>query len=123
MSSDCILVGNSFPLTLMRRKVTVEPLPLAALRAAAAGKGVASFWGHVDTVKTASAATGIDLAPAVDRPALELSPEALPMFGGQIFRECWVVSPDYRRSFRPAENRPVDAEEIVGWQCLKITWI
>ena len=118
-----LLVGNTFPLTLMRRRLVVEPVPLERLRGEAAGKRVVSFWGHANTLHTASEAVGFDLSPAEERPVLELSPEALPMLGGKEFRECWVISPDCRRNFRPSANRALESEDVSGWQCLRITWL
>lgn len=118
-----ILIGNTFPLTLARRKIIITPEPLTALQPAASGKRIASFWGHTNTLRSASKATGLDLTPQTERPVLELSPEGLPMLGEQVFKECWVISPDYNKNFRPNANQPVDVENIMSWQCLKITWI
>lgn len=122
MNSPFILIGNSFPLSLARREVAIAPASLTALREAAATRRVCSFWGHANTLRAASAATGLDLTPATARPVLELSPDNLPLFAGQVFSECWIVSPDYRDNFRPAVGEEVDAAKIVNWQILKITW-
>ena len=75
MMMESMLIGNTFPLTLMRRRLMVDVVPLEELRRAAAGKRVVSFWGHANTLRAASAAVGFDLlievgaagAPADDK--------------------------------------------------------
>ena len=71
----------------------------------------------------ASAAVGFDLSPAEERPVLTLSPEALPALGDEVFRECWILSPDFRRSFRPAVGDELKPDEICSWQCLHLVWL
>ena len=135
-NNPSILIGNSFPLSLIRRTVRMEPLPLEALQKAASGKTIVSFWGHANTLSIASAYTALDLAPQQPygrlvsrpsarpshRPILSLSSKNLPTLDNQTFRECWIVSPDYVSSFRPAIGEEVPPEKIAGWQILKITW-
>lgn len=118
-----LLVGNTFPLTLIRRRVVIEPVAVTELRRSAAGKKVISFWGHADTLAAAMAAAGIDLTPAAERPVLSLSPDGLVVCDGLTFDRCWIVSPDSRQIVRPAIGQVADAAAIVNWQCLKITWL
>lgn len=120
--TNYILIGNTFPLTLARRKFTVEPVSMETLQEAVKGKEIVSFWGHANTLTAASAVSGIDLTPAVERPVLSLSPDRLPMLDNREFKECWIVSPDYRDNFRPAVNAEVPESMIAGWQVLKLTW-
>ncbi len=122
MNNSSILIGNSFPLSLMRREVVIAPVSLADLLEETATRRICSFWGHANTLRAASAATGLDLTPVTARPVLELSPDNLPLFNGQLFTGCWIVSPDYRGNFRPAVGEEVDESKIAGWQILKITW-
>ncbi|NLK82782.1 MAG: hypothetical protein GX280_01700 [Lentisphaerae bacterium] len=122
MNNTSILIGNSFPLSLARRKLIIEPASLDALLTAAAGKRICSFWGHENTLAAASAATKLDLAPAVERPVMSLSPDKLPMLGEYEFSECWIVSSDYRGNFRPSVGAEVPESMISGWQVLKLTW-
>lgn len=118
-----LLIGNTFPLTLVRRKLTIEPVSLERFRRMAVGQRVVSFWGHANTLHAASAAVGFDLAPRTERPVLTLSPDGLPAFEGQTFRECWIVSPDYCCfGFRPEIGAEVPPSEISGWKILKLTW-
>jgi len=116
------LVGNTFPLPLIRRPVLIEPLPLPRLRESLAGAEVHSFWGHTNTLQAASTAIGLDLTPAAARPALRLTKELLPELDGVAFSECWVVSPDYRPGFRPGPGDAVALAEITGWQVLRMRW-
>lgn len=121
-SNASILIGNSFPLSLIRRPVHIEPQPLAAMQAAADGAEIHSFWGHENTLAAAEAFCGLDLKPETARPALALRESGLPSLGGQAFRTCWILSPDYAEPFRPAVGEEVAPESIRGWQILKLTW-
>jgi hypothetical protein len=113
-----ILIGNSFPLSLIRRKVTIAPatLNLEGL------EEIYSFWGHENTIQVASDFLGIDLTPKVKRPEIKLNPNNLPELDGVIFTECWIVSPTYKVGFRPAIGEEVEESVIKSWQVLKITW-
>jgi hypothetical protein len=118
-----LLIGNSFPLSLIRRRVTIEPVPLETLREAiVSAGGVLSFWGHVNTLAVAEAALGHSVEPASERPALRLSPDNLPLFEGRIFAQCWILSPDYTENFRPKVGEEVPTEKIKSWQVLRMRW-
>ncbi len=118
-----LLIGNSFPLSLIRRRVVVEPCPLADLTARLAdGEAIASFWGHANTLAAAETLTGRSLKPATERPTLALSPDGLPTLQGHSFRECWILSPDYSENFRPKIGEEVPAEKIRSWQVLRMEW-
>ena len=118
-----VLVGNSFPFSLVRcARLVVEPRPISALKTELAGADVASFWGHANTRAAAESVLGVPLAPHAERPALTLSPEGLPMLDGDTFDTCWLLSPDYPKGFRPAIGVEVGPEQIEGWHVLKLTW-
>jgi len=118
-----VLVGNSFPFSLVRRRrLVVEEVPMEALKAALSGAAVVSFWGHANTREAAEAVLGAPLAPHSDRPALTLSPEGLPTLDGDTFDTCWLLSPDYPEGFRPPIGAEVTPEQIEGWHVLKLTW-
>ena len=121
--AEDILIGNSFPFVLIRRKVTVSPIPDEELRKrlASAGK-IVSFWGHGNTLAAAEAFLGVPLAPERERPALSLDDEKFPVLDGERFTECFVLSPDYRTGFRPAIGQEVAADDISDWRCLEIRW-
>lgn len=121
-NDSSILFGNVFPLTLIRRPVRIEPVSIQTFRNASAGKRIVSFWGHSNTLPAARIFSGVDIAPDSCRPVICLLDGGLPSLGGEPFTECWILSPDYRRSFRPKIGEEVAAEEIVAWQILKITW-
>lgn len=117
-----LLVGNSFPLSLIRRRVEIRPCGLDELQRLLAGNEIVSYWGHRNTLASISRRLGADLTPDVERPVLLLSKEKLPMYGGAVFDECWVLSPDYLDGFRPAIGDEVPPEQIVGWQCLHMVF-
>ena len=122
-SKPAVLIGNAFPLSLMRSaRITVESMSVADLRAALADAPVASFWGHENTRPAAESVLGVSLAPKTPRPAVTLSPAKRPQLDGHEFDTCWVLSPDYRPGFRPAIGEEVAADAIKGWHVLKLTW-
>lgn len=121
--SDRVLVGNTFPLTLVRgHRVACEEIPVDALRAHLAGRSVASFWGHANTRAAAEAILHVDLAPAVARPVLALDGDNYPVLDGERFAEAYVLSPDYVANFRPAIGEEVAPESIRSWHALRLTW-
>jgi hypothetical protein len=117
-----VLLGNSFPLSLIRRPVNISPRSVAELQEAVKKRGLISFWGHTNTIPAARQLTGFDVTPAVDRPALTLSTEMLPGLAGCEHDEVWVLSPDYIPGFRPQIGQEVGAGKIAGWQVLLITF-
>ena len=115
-----ILIGNTFPLSLVRRKVVIEPIDLEDLKKLLQQSDFCSFWGHTNTLAAVNQLLGVDLTPLVERPVLTLSENNNPEFNGIEFSECWVLSPDYKGDFRPAIGTEVSPEKISSWQCLKI---
>ncbi len=121
---SCVLIGNSFPLSLIRRKVVIEPVPIDTLHAALQGKTVRSFWGHASTLTAVNRFLGVDLTPPTERPALVSDPDArLPSLDGRVFSECWVISPEYEAGFRPAVGTEVPLDKINTWQVLRLQWV
>ncbi len=116
------LLGNSFPLSLIRRRVVVEPRPMEELIVALREGEVASFWGHANTVVAVSSVLGVDLRPRTARPALTLGDSGLPVLDGVAFEECWILSPDYEPGFRPEIGAEVTPDKIRGWLALRIRW-
>ena len=121
-ATEYILIGNSFPVSLIRTKVVFEPQPLDALRAAMVGKQICSYWGHPNTLTAANRVVDADLTPATERPALQITPHGTPHLDGHVFDECWVLSPDYASHVRPQVGEELDASKISGWRVLKLTW-
>ena len=117
-----ILIGNSFPFSLIRREVVVKPRSLDDLREALSNRPWLSFWGHANTAAAASELLGHNIRPATERPALTLDETKLPNLDGTSCRECWILSPDYSPGYRPAPNQEVAADKILGWQVLEISW-
>lgn len=122
MEKKRILIGNSFPLSLVRRDVRIEVSSLACLREAAHGCEVVSYWGHENTLGVVESWSGLPLRPPGERPALRLHGDGLIEFDGVVYGDCWVLSPDYRRGYRPSVGVEVQVEDILSWQVLHITW-
>ncbi len=117
-----LLLGNSFPFSLIRAPVRIEPRSMSDLRAALKDAEVHSFWGHANTASAAEALAGVTLSRPSERPALTLSEDRKPMLDGIEFPECWILSPDYPPGFRPAIGEEVTHEKISGWQILFMEW-
>ncbi len=118
-----VLIGSTFPLSLIRRKVQIEPSSLSELSALAARAVVHSFWGHSNTYAAASAMLGFNVAPRKERPAISLDEDKLPALDGISFRDCWILSPDYVSGFRPEIGAEVSPGKIANWQVLRIRWL
>lgn len=117
-----ILIGSTYPLSLIRRGVSISPQSTETLRQEILTRPICSFWGHKNTLSAAEHLLGVDVRPKTDRPAIILNGENLPCLDGECFQECWVLSPDYVNGFRPAIAEEVATDKIIGWQILKITW-
>jgi hypothetical protein len=121
-----ILLGSTFPLTLIRRPVRIVPATLEELRERAAETAVLSFWGHDNTRAAAADILGFDPMPEDRRPALRLNDAQLPVLrkGDKdvAFSEVWVLSPSYIPGYRPEIGAEVPAEKIIAWQVLRITF-
>lgn len=122
MKTKKILIGNSFPLSLIRRPARMTPCPLSDLQKELETGEIVSFWGHRNTLAAANELLGNDLEPATERPVLRLSASDLPELEGIEFSECWIISPNYKSNFRPAVGEEIPPEMISSWQCLKITF-
>ncbi len=116
------LVGSTFPLSLIRRRVVIMPALLDVFRKMLQERKWQSFWGHENTLAAAYQITGFDLRPAEARPAIRLNPSGYPELNGAEYRECWVLSPEYVPDYRPAIGEAVPADKILGWQVLRIIW-
>jgi len=117
-----LLIGNSFPLSLIVRRVVIEPRSMEELRKRITEATIVSFWGHPSTLEVASEAAGHDLTPSSIRPALILDAAGLPSLAGESFSECWVVSPEFSAGFRPPPNQAVPPDKILQWRALRLTW-
>lgn len=117
-----ILLGNAFPLSLIRRQVTISPQSVEVLKSVIANAELYSYWGHANTIAAASAIVDCDITPKIERPAIRLNDSGYPEFNGISFDTCWILSPDYINGFRPKIGEEVGTEKILGWQVLKISW-
>ncbi len=126
--SDALLIGNTFPLTLVRGwRVEIEEISVETLRKAlASGATVRSFWGHAESQRAAETFLGVSagaLTPRVPRPALRLNAEGLPELDGECFAECYVLSPDVAGGGRPAPGQAAAPSAITGWHVLRLRWM
>lgn len=117
-----ILIGNAFPLALMRRKVTIEPMHLDDLRAAIENQSICSFWGHENTLEYACQLTGIDLRPHCERPIIHISSDGYPMLCDNVFTCCWIVSPNFKDHYRPSIGEEAPEDLIDSWEILRLRW-
>lgn len=117
-----LLLGNSFPMSLIRRPVYIVPRERSALLSALQNRTLFSFWGHDNTLLAASRYLGCDLTPPQRRPVISLDASALPCFWGRSFHECWLLSPNYVANFRPAPGQEVPESAIASWQVLHLSW-
>lgn len=116
-----VLVGNTFPVTLIRRKCTITPIPPAKLASIVQEADfVESFWGHANTLAVASEKLGRDITPETERPVLTLSVVArLPKLRRE-YGTVYILNPDYAESYRPAIGEEVTQDKIIGWCALEV---
>ena len=117
-----ILIGNGFPMNLIRLEVNISPMDVCDFRKLLKISDPVSFWGHDNTLQNASDFIGIDLTPPVKRPVVTLNDSGYLVFNNCEFRKCFILSADYVANFRPAIGEEVSLENIKGWQVLKIEW-
>lgn len=117
-----VLIGNSFPLSLVRRRVVITPESVPALQRAARNCRTHSYWGHPNTIRAAEETVGLKLSPSSTRPVVELNDELLPTLDGIAFTECWLVTPQFSPGYRPTVGEEVTASQVIGWHVLCMRW-
>jgi hypothetical protein len=122
MMQKKVLIGNSFPLSLIRREVKIEVKALEAFKEMCQRAEIHSFWGHENTRTVAERVLGVSVQPKVERPAIALTAEGLPTLNGETFPECYILSPNYKENVRPKIGEEVAAEQIASWHLLSISW-
>lgn len=122
--SECkTLIGNSFPLSLVRKhRVEIAEIGLDELRHVLAESDPVSFWGHENSRAAAERIVSASLKPTCSRPAMALDDEGFPMLDGFRFKVCYVLSPDYAAGYRPAVGEEMPAEAIRAWHALRLDW-
>ena len=119
-----ILIGNTWPTTLIRRSVRIDVISIGVLKEHIRwADEVYSFWGHQNTIAVANKLLGIDVTPKKERPAISLTSQNLPIFEDEVFWQVFLLNPDYRPGFRPQIGQEVGEADITGWACLKVTYI
>lgn len=125
MNPNALLVGNTFPMTLIDRVVTINPIGIEEARqelTLAVDLGLLrSFWGHQNTLETAIRMLGCPaLRPRNDRIPIILNDERYPGVDGVFAENVLVLSPRYPNGFRPSIGVEVTEHEILGWQALMV---
>jgi hypothetical protein len=121
MKMKKILIGNTFPLKLIRGRVLIQQQAVKDLQKEVEGREVVSYWGHSNTLEAAEKLLGFSVKPNTERPALSLD-YGWPKLEGTVFPEAWIVTPNYKEGFRPAPGVEVSVEDILGWHVLHMTW-
>ena len=120
--AETFITGNSFPVNLFRRKAEVIPETFENYLAKLHRGQWESYWGHSNTLEAVNRLCGVDLTPREVRPALSVDTEGYPVLYGKSYRECWVLTPEYRPEFRPAIGVEVTNSDILSWQVVRILW-
>jgi hypothetical protein len=120
VSNSAVLLGNGFPLSLVRRRVVLGSAQPGALRTALHARGWKSFWGHANTLAAAGDWPGVDVTPESERPALTVDASGLPMLGGRSYGAVWLLSPEYPEGSRPRIGEEVLPAQISGWRVLRM---
>lgn len=118
--SKKILLGNSFPMGLVKRPARLTPLRKEDLLALLKDKEIVSYWGHQNTVSLASAYLGREIP--CRRVALGLSRDLFPSIDGETFQEVILLTPEYRSGFRPQIGVEPTPEDIREWGVLRISF-
>ena len=116
------ITGNTYPMSLIRRAVRIVPVTMEYYRTRLDEDAWTSYWGHENTLEAVKTVCGHDLRPTETRPALTLDEEGYPSLLGVRYRECLVLSPEYRPGYRPAIGKEDKTEDIRSWQVLRIIW-
>lgn len=117
-----LLIGSTFPLSLVRRSVHIEIQSLGALAKALTERPIFSFWRHENTLSIVNRLLGTQIPPADSGMAITLDEENYPVFHGHVFTQCWVLSPDYETGYRPEADSEAPLDKIRGWHVLRLSW-
>jgi hypothetical protein len=116
------LIGNAFPMTLVRRAVAITPIDVGDLRDSLTDAKIVSFWGHDNSLVAASKFVGRDLTPKTNRPVVTLNSTGFPTLDGREFREVYIISPNYDSTVRPGLEKEESMTNIIGWTILKLSF-
>ena len=120
--AEAFITGNTFPVNLFRRKAEVIPETFENYLARLRSGQWDSYWRHSNTLVAVNRLCSVDLTPREERPALSADAEGYPSLYGKSYRECWVLTPEYRPGFRPSIGVEVTNSDILSWQVVRILW-
>ena len=108
---------------MIKRKVRIYPIEVETLRGIVCNaEKICSYWGHSDTREIAEEILGVKIPENDIRKPLALSENEYPLWNGMEFRKCYILSPNYKNSFRPALNGGASVDEIISWKALVVEW-
>jgi len=112
------IISNSFPFSLIRRRVIITPVGLEKTKYLLKKNGFVSTWGHSSTLKLVNNFLGFDITPMESRAAIELDEKNFPTLYGNTYSSIIVISPDYVKGFRPKIGEEVKESYILHWRPL-----
>lgn len=117
-----ILITNSFPFSLVRRRVDIELVDMADMIELCHNSRIVSAWGHKNTLNAVSKILQVDVTPPTERPVIILDKDNLPVLENIVFDCVYIISPDYKPGFRLEAGGQLNEEEISGWIVLKMNF-
>ncbi|NIA31575.1 MAG: hypothetical protein GWP06_16915 [Actinobacteria bacterium] len=112
------IITNVYPFSLVRRKMIAVPVELKDVIVSLKSGTFASAWGHRNTLEVVNKMLGVDITPASERPAIVLDAQYFPTLNGDQFTKVVLVSPNFKKGFRPKIGEEVPEKAILGWQAL-----
>ena len=116
------IITNVYPFSLVRRKMTAVPVELKDVITLLKTGFFISAWGHRNTLEAVNKMLGVDITPVSERPVIILNDQKFPMLNGEQFTKVLLVSPNYKKGFRPKLGEEVQEKAILSWQALLLNF-
>ena len=116
------IITNVYPFSLVRRKMTAVPVELKDVITLLKTGFFISAWGHRNTLEAVNKMLGVDITPVSERPVIILNDQKFPMLNGEQFTKVLLVSPNYKKGFRPKIGEEVQEKAILSWQALLLNF-
>lgn len=111
------LVGNTYPSSLVERKVICCPISIQSALYILSDE-FESYWGHDNTIPYVKNYIGIDVTPKIKRNSIRLNADGYPLFNNELYKIVIVISPRYQSGYRPNENEAASIDKITEWNCI-----
>lgn len=117
-----VLIGSSFPMSITRSRVEVEPIDLDTFKAEIDGLDVVSAWQHSNTLVAVKEYTGLDLTPPIVRPRIRMTEDTKrPCIEWEEWRFPLVFSKMY--AVIPLYKEVVNGvPDVTDWNILRLSW-